>query len=112
MKPLLLANYDFIMGGGEVLTTGHIGEMKQPHPTLYTIDYAGDGATLRNQLTARGVSVLDGGNERLNVELPSEGTQALVLEAARDTGVRLRGLHPKRSTLEEAFMTAIQRQRQ
>ena len=44
------------------------------------------------------------------VELPGAGRQELVLQAAADTGAKLRGLHPKRSSLEERFMAAIRHQ--
>ena len=49
---------------------------------------------------------------RLNIELPAEDAQAVVLEAAHEAGANLHGLHPKRSSLEDTFMAAIQRQRQ
>ena len=101
-----------IMGRGEILTTGRIDEMSRPHPTLYGIDFTGDSEGLRHRLTERDVMVLDHSVGRLNIDLPSEGTQTEVLEAARDAGVELRGLHPKRSSLEETFMAAIQRQHQ
>jgi ABC-2 type transport system ATP-binding protein len=100
-----------IMGGGEVLTAGKIEEMNKPHPTFYTVDFTGDSEALRGQLAQRKVSILGHTDSQLNVELPAEGTQGAVLEAARDAGAKLRGLHPKRSSLEETFMAAIQRQR-
>ena len=101
-----------IMGGGEVLTVGRIEEMNRPHPTLYRIDFTGDGGLLRSRLAERKVAVLDHTNGQANIELPAEGTQAAVLAAAHDAGVKLNGLHPKRSSLEETFMAAIQRQGQ
>jgi ABC-2 type transport system ATP-binding protein len=100
-----------IMGGGEVLTTGSIDEMKEPHPTLYTVDFAGDGTAFRRGLAERRVTVLAHTDSRVNIELPAADAQPAVLEAARDTGIKLHGLHPKRSSLEETFMAAIQRQR-
>ena len=101
-----------IMGGGEVLTVGRIEEMSQPHPTLYSLDFSGNGAKLRQRLSTSGVSVLEHTDSLLNIKLPAEGTQGLVLTAAREAGAKLHGLHPKRSTLEETFMAAIQRQHQ
>ena len=101
-----------IMGGGEVLTANQIDEMNKPHPTLYSVDFSGDGEALRRQLTGRSVSVLEHTDGCLQIELPAEGAQAAVLEAARDAGTKLHGLRPKRSSLEETFMVAIQRQRQ
>ena len=99
-----------IMGGGEVLTIGRVAEMNRPHPTLYGLEFSGDGAAFQRQLTERNVAVHEHGDGRLSVELPAEGTQTLVLEAARAAQARLHGLHPKRSSLEDTFMAAIQRQ--
>ena len=99
-----------IMGSGEVLTVGRIDEMNRPHPTLYSVDFCGDGAALAGRLTQRKVSVLEAKVDRLSIELPAEGAQDAVLAAARDAGATLHGLHPKRSSLEETFMAALERQ--
>ncbi len=99
-----------IMGGGEVLTSGRIDEMSQPHPTLFGLDYAGDGEKLRQELAARRVLTLDQIDGRLHIELPQPGSQRLVVEAAIEAGVCMRGLRPKRSSLEETFLTAIRKQ--
>jgi hypothetical protein len=61
-------------------------------------------------LTERSVSVLEHSDGRLNIQLPAEGAQSVVLEAARAANAKLLGLHPKRSSLEDTFMDAIQRQ--
>jgi len=99
-----------IMGGGELLATGGIAEMKRPHATLYRLEYSGDGAVFRRRLAERNVAVLEHRDGQLNIELPGEGTQRLVLEAACEAEAQLHGLHPKRSSLEDMFMGAIQRQ--
>ena len=106
-----------IMGAGEILTTGVIDELSRPHPTLYTLDYVGAGRVLALELIERGVTVADAGSVavdgtgKLAVTLPAAGRQDLVLEAVQRTGVSLRGLHPKRSSLEETFMAALTRQK-
>ena len=106
-----------IMGGGDVLATGDIEKMQRPHPTLYTIDFSGAGDPFRRRLLERQVIIHethavegDGAVSTLSIELPEAGEQGVILEAARDTDTKLRGLHPKRSSLEEAFMKAIARQ--
>ncbi|MGD2109677.1 MAG: ABC transporter ATP-binding protein [Phycisphaerae bacterium] len=100
-----------IMGAGEILTEGRIDEMNKPHPTSYSVEFADGRHNLPDQLRQRGVNVVDQGTERLAIELPAPGSQRLVLEAVQAAGVNLRGLHPKRSSLEETFMAAIKRQR-
>jgi ABC-2 type transport system ATP-binding protein len=99
-----------IMGGGEVLSEGRIEEMNKPHPTLYRVDYGGDGAGFHRRLVERGVRVLEQVDGYVQIELPEEGRQRLVLESARDCGVRVIGLKPKRSSLEETFLRALGRQ--
>jgi ABC-2 type transport system ATP-binding protein len=101
-----------IMGGGEVLTEGRLDDMNKPHPTLYRVDFTGDAATFRRRLTDSAVLVLEQVDGCLQIALPEEGSQRLVLQAARDTGTKVLGLQPKRSSLEETFMAAIQRQQQ
>ena len=100
-----------IMGGGEMLTTGDIEEMRRPHPTLYTINYVGADDAFRRRLIEQKVAILEGANGSLSVELPGAGQQRMIVQAARDTNTKLRGLHPQRSSLEEMFMAAIERQR-
>lgn len=105
-----------IMGGGEILATGNIDEMQQPHPTLYSIVYTGEADGFARRLQELGVTIEsrpetpENHGAVLAVRLPEAGRQHLILEAAHDTGVSLRGLHPKRSSLEETFMAAISKQ--
>lgn len=99
-----------IMGGGEVLSEGRIEEMNKPHPTLYRVDYGGDGAGFHRRLVESGIRVLEQVDGYVQIELPEEGRQRLVLESARDCGVHVIGLKPKRSSLEETFLRALGRQ--
>ena len=99
-----------ILGGGEMLATGSIAEMRRPHPTLYTLDYAGDGPQLVRSLRERRITVHNQTGLELAIELPAAEEQGLVFRAARDVGATIHGLHPQRSSLEEMFMTAIRKQ--
>ena len=99
-----------IMGGGEVLSEGKIAEMNRPHPTLYRVDYNGEASNFRRRLVESGVRVLDQVDGFLQIELPGEGLQRLVLESAQSTGTQVTSLKPKRSSLEEMFLQALGRQ--
>jgi len=100
-----------IMGGGEVLTTGDIEAMKEPHPTLYTVEYLGNGKAFIGRLRERKITVLEeSSNATAAIELPAAEHQHLVLQAAREANIKIHGLHPKRSSLEEMFMAAIRKQ--
>ncbi len=99
-----------IMGGGQLLTSGTITEMSQPHPTRYTVNFVGEAAAFERELSENGVTVGDSSDGAVAIELPSAGAQGVVLEAARRADAGIRGLHPKRSSLEEHFMAALKRQ--
>jgi ABC-2 type transport system ATP-binding protein len=99
-----------ILGRGEVLAEGSISEMRKPHPTLYRVEYLGDGAAFRERLAALEVRIDADTAGEMQIELPAAGRQDCVLTAALETQTKLRGLQPKRSSLEEMFMAALQRQ--
>ena len=99
-----------IMGGGEVLANGDLEEMRRPRPTRYTVDYLGDGAAFYRRLAEQQVTIRSRADGSVAVELPYIGEEGAVLRAAQETNTKLRGLHPERSSLEETFMTAIERQ--
>ncbi len=99
-----------ILGGGEVLATGSIAEMRRPHPTRYTLDYSGDGPRLIRELQSRSVTIHGHADCTVALELPAANAQRLVFSAAREAEATVRGLHPQRSSLEDMFMTAIRRQ--
>ncbi len=101
-----------ILGGGEVLATGSIAEMRRPHPTLYTVDFAGDAQRLARQLQAHQVKLHRQADSTLEIELPAAEQERLVFLAARDAGATIRALRARRSSLEEMFMAAIRKQEQ
>ncbi|MEW6249904.1 MAG: ABC transporter ATP-binding protein [Planctomycetota bacterium] len=99
-----------ILGGGEMLASGDIAEMREPHPTRYVVQYSGAGASFARRLQEQRVAVEHAREGELRIELPQAGQQRLVFGAARETGATVCGLHPQRSSLEDMFMTAIRRQ--
>ncbi len=84
--------------------------MNEPHPTLYGLEIEGESEALVRELAKGQVKVLNRNDGIIEIELPAVGTQSVVLDAVRKTGATFRGLHPKRSSLEEMFMAAITRQ--
>lgn len=100
-----------IMGGGELLSSGDIEEMRRPRPTRYTVDYVGDEAAFCRRLLEQRVAIHGRSGGSIVVELPGVGEEGAVLRSALETNTKLRGLHPERNTLEETFMAAIERQR-
>jgi len=102
-----------IMGGGEVLSTGDIEQMKTPHPTLYTVELVNGNDAFASRLREIKVRIIDTpSSSTLAIELPASDQQLLVFQAADQSGAKLRGLSPRRSSLEEMFMMALNRQRE
>lgn len=99
-----------IMGGGEVLRSGDIEEMRRPRPTAYTIDFVGDGEAFCRWLSQQAVTIRNRSNGTVAIELPAADAEGVILRAAENTNTKLRGLHPERSSLEDAFMAAVERQ--
>lgn len=99
-----------ILSRGEVLATGNIADMRRPDPTHYTVQYAGRCAPFVQRLQQRSVIVHSQSDQTLAIELPAANQQQIVFAAARDAGAEIRGLQPRRSSLEETFMAAIRRQ--
>ena len=99
-----------ILSRGEVLATGNIEEMRRADPTRYTVQYAGRNEPFVSQLRQQQVTVHDQSDQTLAVELPAADQQRLLFAAARDANAEIRGLHPRRSSLEETFMTAMRQQ--
>ena len=99
-----------IMGRGKILAGGCIDEMSQPHPTLYTVDFVGQAEAFSRELSERGVAVHSHCDGTMALELPAADQQSIVLQAAGRSDTRIRGLHPRRSSLEEHFMAALRQQ--
>ncbi len=99
-----------IMGGGQVLTSGNISDMRRPHDTLYSVDYVGNTETFCHKLRQQGISIHAQSNGTLDVELSRANQQNLILSSAQLAGTKIRGLRPQRSSLEQKFMAAIRRQ--
>lgn len=100
-----------IMAGGEVLLSGAIGELNRPHPTRCTVEVFGGAEALARALHGRVAHVEQLAVDRLLVELPGPDRQGELFEAARAANTVIRALSPQRSSLEEMFMAALERQR-
>lgn len=99
-----------ILGGGERLASGDMAEMRAPHPTLCSVSFIGDAQAVADRLQAQDVRILERTNGTFALELPGPNQQQRILAAIDEAGGRLRGLFPKRSSLEEMFMAAITKQ--
>jgi ABC-2 type transport system ATP-binding protein len=101
-----VCNYVVVMGRGKLLAQGRIDELKQPHDRQLEVRVKGDQLAFAGRLTDRGVRAepLD---DHLLVELSPGATPGVVWETALQAGEQVRAVRPRRSTLEEVFLSAV-----
>jgi ABC-2 type transport system ATP-binding protein len=95
-----------VLGGGQVLAQGKLAELKRPHSRQFELRVKGDQDRFAARLEARAIRarLVD---DHLVVDLPDGATPALVWAAALAEGEQVRSLRPRRSTLEEVFLSAV-----
>jgi ABC-2 type transport system ATP-binding protein len=98
-----------VMGRGRLIAQGLIEEMKQPHESEFEVRVKGDPLAFASRLQAKGMDAAPV-EDHLLVKLPTGGTSRLVWEAAEQSGEQVRAIRPRRSTLEEVFLTAVSEQ--
>jgi ABC-2 type transport system ATP-binding protein len=99
-----------VLGRGRLLVEGRIADLERTHRNEFEVRVKGDPSAFAGRLEAVGVTarrVEDG----LLVEVPQGRTTDVLWEAARESGEQIRALRPRRSTLEEVFLEALEEDR-
>ncbi|MHB1560016.1 MAG: ABC transporter ATP-binding protein [Isosphaeraceae bacterium] len=99
-----------VLGRGRLLVQGRIAELERPHQNEFELRVKGDPSAFAARLEAIGVSAR-ADDDGLLVTIPPGRTSALLWESARDAGEQIRALRPRRSTLEEVFLSALEEDR-
>jgi ABC-2 type transport system ATP-binding protein len=102
-----VCEYVVVLGKGRVLAQGRIAELKQAHDRQFELRVRGDQRRFADLLGSRGVRV-EPVNDHLLVDLPPGATVAALWEAAETADEQIRALRPRRSTLEEVFLKALE----
>jgi len=102
-----VCEYVVVLGKGRVLAQGKIAELKQAHDRQFELRVRGDQRRFAELLGRRGVQV-EPVNDHLLVDLPPGATVAALWEAAEAADEQIRALRPRRSTLEEVFLRALE----
>jgi ABC-2 type transport system ATP-binding protein len=102
-----VCEYVLVLGRGRLLAQGRIAELKAAHHREFEVRVKGDQAHFARQLAGRGIPA-EPIDDHLLVRLPPEGSAGLVWETARTAGEQVRSLRPRRSTLEEVFLHALE----
>ena len=98
-----------VLGRGRLLAQGRIDVLKQAHDRQFEVRVKGDQAAFAHRLTARGLEA-DLTDDHLVVRLPEGASRAVLWETADAAGEQVRALRPRRSTLEEIFLSALAEQ--
>jgi ABC-2 type transport system ATP-binding protein len=96
-----------VLGKGRVLAQGRIAELKQAHDRQFELRVRGDQRRFAALLEQRGVRA-EPVNDHLLVDLPPGATVAALWGAADAADEQIRALRPRRSTLEEVFLKALE----
>jgi ABC-2 type transport system ATP-binding protein len=96
-----------VLGGGKLLTEGNIRELKQAHDRSFEVRVKSDAASFARRLAALGCPA-EPHDDVLVVRLPEGNSPQVLWEAAAEQGEQIRHLRPRRSTLEEVFLSAVE----
>lgn len=98
-----------IMHRGAVKFTGTIDALRADRSTAnqLVIEVKAEAARFAEVLGAAGAQCKATSPIALEVDLPAGATSQLVFRAARDAGIQVRGLTPRRETIEAAFLRVI-----
>jgi ABC-2 type transport system ATP-binding protein len=95
-----------VLGGGRLLASGRIDELKAPHKDEFEVRVKNDRARFAGQLAAAGLAA-EPCEDFLLVELPAGSSPQTLWQAALESGEQIRCLRPRQSTLEEVFLRAL-----
>jgi ABC-2 type transport system ATP-binding protein len=103
-----VCDYLVVLGSGKLLAEGKIQELKQLHEQSFDVRLKSDMGSFAEKLVAMGCSAnfCDG---LLRVRIPADKSQQLLWEVAAKQNEQIRYLRPQRSTLEEVFLNALER---
>src|SRR5262249_26751121 len=101
-----VCDHVMVLGRGRLLVQGQVATLKQAHDRRFELRVKGDRVPVVEHLSARGIPA-ELVEDLLLVRLPPGVALTALWEAADASGEQLRSLRPRRSTLEEVFLTAL-----
>jgi ABC-2 type transport system ATP-binding protein len=103
-----VCNYVVVLGNGKLLAQGEIQELKRIHEQTFDVRLKADMASYAERLSAIGCAT-EFQDDLLRVRIPAGHSQQLLWEVAAHQNEQIRYLRPQRSTLEEVFLSAVER---
>ena len=102
-----VCDHVMVLGAGRLLTQGKIQEMKGLQQLLYDVRLKAEPERFSARLMAAGCEVEHHDGELLVVKVPPGYDHKLLWETARAEGLQIRHLRPRRATLEDVFLKAV-----
>ena len=102
-----VCEYVVVLGRGRLLAQGRIDELKQAHDRQFELRVKGDQRRFAGRLAERGIQAESASTIICWCDLPAGTTAHVLWETAAGTGEQVRALRPRRSTLEEVFLSAV-----
>jgi ABC-2 type transport system ATP-binding protein len=103
-----VCDYVIVLGSGRLLAQGEIQELKQLHEQTFDVRLKGNMASFAERLAALGCAAAIQ-DDMLRVRIPAGRSQQMLWEVADSLQEQIRYLRPQRSTLEEVFLNAVER---
>ncbi len=101
-----VCEYVMVMGGGKLLASGKIEELKKRDDRQYEVRVKSRAEAFAAELVERGMMVADR-EDALLVDVPDGRDLEDVWRAAAESAAQIRSLRPRRSSLEEIFLAAL-----
>jgi ABC-2 type transport system ATP-binding protein len=103
-----VCDYVVVLGGGKLLTQGKIRELKEIHQECFEVRLKAEMPAFASRLSALGCTT-EQRDDLMIVRLPPGGSSQMLWQAAADQQQQIRYLKPRRSTLEEVFLNAVEK---
>ena len=103
-----VCDYVVVLGGGKLLTQGNIQELKQAEKQCFEVRLKAESAAFTQRLSALGCAA-ETRDDVLLVHLPAGGSARMLWEVAAQEHQQIRHLRPRRSTLEDVFLKAVEK---
>jgi ABC-2 type transport system ATP-binding protein len=103
-----VCDYVIVLGAGKLLAQGEIQQLKEIHQQTFDVRLKSDGVAFTERLLAAGCQA-EPQDDVLRVRIPLGQTPRMLWEIAAENNEQIRHLRPQRSTLEEVFLNAVER---
>jgi ABC-2 type transport system ATP-binding protein len=101
-----VCDHVMVMGAGRLLASGRIDDLKRHEGRQLMVRIKTGQEDFASVLQSRGLAV-EPKDDALLVTLPVDNGPELLWRLAQETGAQIRSLMPRRSTLEEVFLSAL-----